>query len=64
MSPTQTDVARRTRELDGEIERYRESAAATLKQLEWTAGYLRSIRKSDIAKALDRNRKHIEQRLH
>jgi hypothetical protein len=64
MPPPQTDADERRRQLDAEIERYRESATATLQQLEWTVGYLRSIRKSEIARALDRNRRHIEQRLH
>jgi hypothetical protein len=66
MPPPKTDAAERerTRRLDDEIERYRESTEATLQQLEWTAGYLRTIRKPEIARALDRNRKQIEQRLH
>jgi hypothetical protein len=46
-------------ELDDEIERYREAAASALGQLEWIVGYLHKIRKDQIARALDRNRKQI-----
>ena len=40
------------------------STAATLDQLAWAANYLRTIRKPEIARALDGNRKQIEKRLH
>jgi hypothetical protein len=56
-------VARRTRELDGEIDRYREAALAALGQLEWVEGYLRKIQRRDLATALGRNRKQISQNL-
>jgi hypothetical protein len=46
-------------ELDDEIERYREATASALGQLEWIVGYLHKIRKGNIARALDRNRKQI-----
>jgi hypothetical protein len=49
----------RERELDREIERYREAAASTLGQLEWVVRYLYEIRKPALARALDRNRKQI-----
>ena len=45
--------------LDREIERYRAAAAAALEQLEWSISYLRGIRKPEIARALERNRKRI-----
>ena len=64
MPPPPTDAERRSRELDEEIERYRMSTAATLDQLAWAANYLRTIRKPEIARALDGNRKQIEKRLH
>jgi hypothetical protein len=53
----------RQRDLDREIERYRQAAIAALEQLEWSAGYLREIRKLELAKALDRNRRQILQRM-
>jgi hypothetical protein len=49
----------RQRELDGEIERYREAAVSALGQLEWIVGYLHKIKRSEIAGALDRNRRQI-----
>jgi hypothetical protein len=49
----------RERELDEEISRYREAAASALGQLEWIVGYLNRIKKRDIARALDRNRRQI-----
>ena len=48
---------------DRERDRYREAATAALEQLEWAVGYLHSIRKSELARALDRNRKQILERL-
>jgi hypothetical protein len=50
-------------ELDDEIERYREATASALGQLEWIVGYLHKIRKSQIAKALDLNRKQITEEI-
>jgi hypothetical protein len=49
----------RLRELDDEIERYREATASALGQLEWIVVYLHKIQKGQIARALDRNRKQI-----
>jgi hypothetical protein len=49
----------RERPLDAEIERYREAADSALWQLEWIVGYLHKIRKPQIARVLDRNRKQI-----
>lgn len=51
--------SQRERQLDREIERYRGAAIAALGQLEWIVRYLHSIRKSQLATALDGNRKHI-----
>jgi hypothetical protein len=53
----------RDRELDREIERYREASDSALDQLEWVVGYLHKIRKPEIASALDRNRKEILKRV-
>jgi hypothetical protein len=49
----------RQRELDHEIERYREAATSALGQLEWIVGYFDKIGKPQIARTLDRNRRHI-----
>ena len=49
----------RQRELDREIDHYKEAAISALGQLEWIVGYLHKIRRSEIARALDRNRKQI-----
>lgn len=49
----------RGRELDHEIERYREAASSALGQLEWIIDYLYKIRKREIARALERNRQKI-----
>ena len=49
----------RQRELDREIDRYKEAAFSALGQLEWVVGYLQKIHKPQIARALERNRKQI-----
>jgi hypothetical protein len=49
--------------LDREIEQYREAAILTLEQLEWIGSYLHRIGKSQLAAALDRNRKRIIERI-
>jgi hypothetical protein len=51
------------REVDREIERYREASVSALDQLEWVVGYLNKINKPQIARALDRNRKQILKRV-
>jgi hypothetical protein len=53
----------RARELDREIERYRQAAIDALGQLEWVVGYLREARKTELAKAVDRNRRQIWERI-
>jgi hypothetical protein len=64
MDSRSTDAAdHRVRELDGEINRYREAALAALGQLEWVEGYLRKIQRRDLATALGRNRKQISENL-
>jgi hypothetical protein len=63
MDPGETNGERRERELEGEIERYREAATRALDQLEWCIEYLYRVRKPDIARALSRNRRQILERL-
>ena len=42
-----------------EADRYRKAAEDALQQLDWVIGYLHGIRKTDISKALAKNRSHI-----
>jgi|Tabmets5t2r1_1033131.scaffolds.fasta_scaffold04555_5 hypothetical protein len=51
------------RERDREIGRYRQAAISTLEQLEWIVGYLHKIRKPELARAVDRNRKQIIEKI-
>ena len=46
-----------------EIERYRRAAEETLEQVDWCIGYLHRIRKPQIARALERNRRAIRRRM-
>ena len=42
-----------------DAERYRRAAEDALQQLDWCIGYLHAIRKTQISRALARNRSHI-----
>ena len=46
-----------------ELERYRQAAEDALQQLDWCIGYLHGIRKTEISRALARNRSHIRTQL-
>jgi hypothetical protein len=46
-----------------EADRYRKAAEDALQQLDWAIGYLHGIRKTDISRALARNRSHIRTQL-
>ena len=46
-----------------EADRYRQAAEDALQQLDWTIGYLHGIHKTDISRALAKNRSYIRQRL-
>jgi hypothetical protein len=46
-----------------EADRYRKAAEDALQQLDWAIGYLHGIRKTDISKALAKNRSYIRTRL-
>lgn len=50
------------RDLDRESERYRQAAVEALGQLEWCIEYLYDQRRTDIARALARNRNRIVER--
>ncbi len=51
------------RDLDREIERYRQAVELALDQLEWCIDYLYRVRKPEIARALSRNRSQIMKRI-
>jgi hypothetical protein len=57
------DGSRRDRDLDGQVERYRQAAEDALQQLDWCIGYLHGIRKLEVSKALAKNRSYIRRRL-
>jgi hypothetical protein len=42
-----------------ELERYRSAAEDALQQLDWCIGYLHGIKKTDISRALAKNRAQI-----
>lgn len=46
-----------------EADRYRQAAEDALQQLDWAIGYLHGIRKTEISKALAKNRTFIRKRL-
>jgi hypothetical protein len=46
-----------------EADRYRRAAEDALQQLDWAIGYLHGIRKTEISKALAKNRSFIRRRL-
>jgi hypothetical protein len=46
-----------------ETDRYRRAAEDALQQLDWAIGYLHGIHKTDISKALAKNRSFIRKRL-
>ena len=46
-----------------ELERYRRAAEDALQQLDWCIGYLHGIRKTEISRALAKNRSQIRTQL-
>jgi hypothetical protein len=46
-----------------EADRYRRAAEDALQQLDWTIGYLHGIKKTEISRALAKNRSFIRTRL-
>ena len=49
----------RTDQTQQDTERYRRAAEDALQQLDWCIGYLHAIHKTQISRALARNRSHI-----
>jgi hypothetical protein len=60
-SSTRSESGNESRQ--GETDRYRQAAEDALQQLDWTIGYLHGIRKTEISKALARNRSYIRTQL-
>jgi hypothetical protein len=52
-----------TQSKQDEADRYRRAAEDALQQLDWAIGYLHGIRKTEISKALAKNRSFIRSRL-
>ena len=46
-----------------ETDRYRRAAEDALQQLDWAIGYLHGIRKTEISRALAKNRSYIRSRM-
>jgi hypothetical protein len=46
-----------------DLERYRQAAEDALQQLDWCIGYLHGIRKTEISRALAKNRSQIRTHL-
>ena len=58
-------MARKSNDNDSpqdEAERYRTAAEDALQQLDWAIGYLHGIRKTDISRALAKDRSYIRRR--
>ena len=52
-----------TQKKQDEADRYRQAAEDALQQLDWAIGYLHGIRKTEISKAMARNRSFIRRNL-
>ena len=53
----------RIRELQGEVERYRQASEDALQQLDWCIGYLHGSGKRALSRSLARNRSYIRTNL-
>lgn len=53
----------RIRELEAEMERYRQASEDALQQLDWCIGYLHGAGQTGIARSLSRNRTYIRTHL-
>jgi hypothetical protein len=62
----QTSTSQRSSQTENkqnEADRYRRAAEDALQQLDWAIGYLHGIRKTDISRALAKNRSFIRSNL-
>jgi hypothetical protein len=62
-SNSRNDGNQETQEKQEEADRYRQAAEDALQQLDWAIGYLHGIRKTDISRALAKNRSYIRTKL-
>jgi hypothetical protein len=58
-----TRKSARIRELENEMERYRQASEDALQQLDWCIGYLHGAGKTGIAQTLSKNRAYIRTHL-
>lgn len=56
-------MARDGKSKEQEADRYRKAAEDALQQLDWAIGYLHGIRKTEISRALAKNRSYIRSRM-
>jgi hypothetical protein len=63
MAESNQDGDRTDRATQREAERWRQAAEDALQQLDWCIGYLHGIRKTEVSKALARNRSYIRSSL-
>jgi hypothetical protein len=62
-SSTSQRTNNQTQSKQEETDRYRRAAEDALQQLDWAIGYLHGIRKTDISRALAKNRSFIRREL-
>jgi hypothetical protein len=62
-SRSSNGTSSQTQSKQNEADRYRRAAEDALQQLDWAIGYLHGIRKTDISKALAKNRSYIRTQL-
>jgi hypothetical protein len=58
-----SQASRQNESKQSEADRYRRAAEDALQQLDWAIGYLHGIRKTEISRALAKNRSLIRTRL-
>jgi len=63
MAPNSRSKNDENEDASGDVDRYRKAAEDALQQLDWAIGYLHGIRKTEISRALARNRARIREDL-
>ena len=63
MAKADTDKKYADHPKEKEADRYRKAAEDALQQLDWAIGYLHGIRKTEISRALAKNRSYIRTQL-
>jgi hypothetical protein len=56
-------MAKNDNDRDDQADRYKRAAEDALQQLDWCIGYLHGIHKTDISRALAKNRSYIRTKL-